>query len=443
MPIRLALAFILAICVALVAVSGTAAAGENPLPKLKKDLERGLQAADKALLVKTVEEIGKCGDLEAMKVLLQVALKADDIEKLPPDAANDLYEAVRAALASMKDKQAEEYLFKNVKSHKDARARVVLTEVIAAKEGAPAEDALLDLMDDKRPEVAGTAIKGLAKRECVRAIEPMIALLGKVEKQRQDPWLDLVRGLTFMTGEDFPSALEWKSWWDGNKTTFDPKKKKGKKTEPVSTVTRETPKLFGTEVLSQRIVFILDVSGSMAIKDPISEGGKRGKAVDPKDPGYGEVPLERMRMWRLKNEMVKCIEQLPENTRFSIVTFGTGAKKWHDELIPASAKNKADAIDFANSMNPEGFTWTDTAVELAFEIEDANAFYLFSDGIPQRGKKPTGEPDHIDRQEILEKIQQWNRTRKVKIYTIGLGEADARFMAQIAEQNDGKFVAVP
>ncbi len=444
------------LAVAALAVLLTAGAvvveAEDKKPNLKKlegELRKGLAAGDAALVVKTVDEIATADDEDAMKLLLNVALKADDIEKLKPEAANQVYDACRAALAKITDKKAEEFLYKNVQSNRDWRVRVVLAEVCGQKVGVAAgstlppaaEDALIALVvDDKEAAVRITAVKALVANKSVKAMDTYISVLAKVEKKREDPWLDLLRALRAMTGQDLVTADEWKGWWDVNKATYDPKKQGGGAAsgDVGATVARNAPKLFDTEVLSKRCVFILDVSGSMAIKDPANEGGKpAGKPVEPKDPGYNEIPQERMRMWRLRDAMVKVIEALPEDTRFTIVTFSSQIRKWNEELVPANPKNKADAIEFSRGMQPLGFTWTDTAIEQAFEVKDANSFYLFTDGVPQRAK---GE--YIDKNEILAQVRQWNRVRKVKIFTIGIGEADSTFLARLAQENDGKASTV-
>lgn len=435
----------------LVTAGAVVVEAEDKKPNLKKlegELRKGLAAGDAVLVVKCVDEIATANDEDAMKLILNVALKADDVEKLKPEAANQVYDACRAALAKITDRKAEEFLYKNLASHKDWRVRVVLAEVCGQKVGVAAgqtlppaaEDALIALVvDDKEPAVRITAVKALVRNRSVKAMDTYIAVLAKVEKKREDPWLDLMRALRAMTGQDLVTADEWKGWWDVNKATYDPKKTGGGgSSDDGGTVARNAPKLFDTEVLSKRCVFILDVSGSMAIKDPANEGGKpAGKAVEPKDPGYNEVPQERMRMWRLRDAMVKLIEALPEDTRFTIVTFSSQIRKWNEDLVPANPKNKADAIEFSRGMQPLGFTWTDTALEQSFEVKDANTFYLFTDGVPQRAK---GE--YIDKNEILAQVRQWNRTRKVKIFTIGIGEADSSFLAKLAAENDGKASTV-
>lgn len=430
------------VCVTALALAAPAWAKSDP----EADLKKALGATNKAGVLTALKDIAAEGDEKAAKLVLNVALDLDKLAKFKTEDSNDIFDAAEETLATIKDAKAEAFVFEQVKKHKDIRVRVFLCDVVAKRKGEGAEAALVGAMEDKSPLVQKSAIAHLGIKKSTKGVDAAIALLAKVEKKREEPWLDCLRYLTSLSGKDLATADEWKGWWTANKATFDPTKVTPGKVTGAGvgeTVSRGAPELFGTEVLSKRCVFILDVSGSMAIKDPVPEGGKRPVAVGPKDPSYADVPPERMRMHRLKEAMVKLIQDLPGDTRFTIITFGSQVRDWQRELVEANGKNKADALDFAQGMQPEGFTVTDEALRAAFDVSDANTFYLFSDGIPQRGKKPDGSPDHIDRREILEEVEQLNRTRKVKIFSIGIGEADANFMRGLATANGGTFVAVP
>jgi uncharacterized protein YegL len=446
--LALALACALAAPLALVAAGPPAhAAGEKKAGDATKELSQALQAQNKAGVVSALKALGEAGDEKAAKTILQVALDIDRLSKFKAEDSNDIFDAAEDALAAMKDPKGQKFIHESVTKHKDIRVRVFLCDVVAKRPGDDAEAALVSALDDKSPLVAKSALAHLGIKKSAKGVDAAIAIVGRTEKKREEPWLDALRYLTSLTAKDLATAQEWKDWWAANKATFDPKKVSGSaKTGQAGvgeTVSRGAPDLFGTEVLSKRCVFILDVSGSMAIKDPLPEAGKpRPVSVSPKDSGYGEVPAERMRMHRLKEAMVKLIQELPADTKFTIVTFATSVRSWEPNLVDANAGNKAQATDFAQAMQPEGFTVTDEALRAAFEVPDANTFYLFSDGIPQRGKNADGTPQHIDRKEILEEVEQLNRTRKVKIFTIGIGEADPNFMRQLATANGGTFVAV-
>lgn len=415
------------------------------------DLQRAIAAVDAPATIKAIGELGKQNDEKAAKLLLNVALQLDDLDKgskkkFSAAEANDIYDALTAAIVSITDEKAHKHLLDQITKHKLWQARQILVDAIAKQQTEEAEDALVQAVKDKHPAVAGNAIRALLARRSAKGPDAFIEVLEKTEKTRAEPWLDAQTAMVELTGNvDLVKAADWKNFWNEYRKTFDPKKPPQRRaTGAGQTVMREAPKFMGKEILSKRVVFILDVSKSMLLKDIPPGPGQRAKTLQPEDPGYADAPIERQRMYRLKEAMVKCIESLPEDTRFSIVTFSNGAQTWNGstELVPANAKNKADAIEFANSLDPSGFTWTDTALELAFEFQEANTFYLFSDGIPQRGKNPDGSAEYIDRNEILEKVAEFNRFRKVKIHTLGIGEADPVFMGKLAAANDGTFTPV-
>lgn len=435
-----------------VAASGTALAGDAKGEKAAEkghaaqDLARAMDAKDKPAVCKALEALAAEGGAKAAETIISVALRLDQLSKFPIDQSNDIFDAAEQALANVKDAAGEKVIYDHLEKHKDVKVRIFLTDVVAKKKADEAEDALVKAIGDKSPLVQKNAIQHLGIRQSKKAFDPIIELLAKVEKKREDPWLDCLRFLTTLTGQQFATAEEWKGWWLAKKDTFDPKKTARSQRSNASgvgeTISRDAPKLFGTEVLSKKCVFVLDTSGSMKVRDTKAEPGKPSISANQKDPNYADIPEDRERMHRLREAMVKLIEALPSDTKFTIVTFATSVREFSGELMDASASNKEKAIDFARGMQPDGFTITDEAMRRAFEIPDANTIYLFSDGVPQRGKNADGSSAFIDTKAILEEVEQMNRIKKIKIFTIGIGEADAKFMAALAGQHGGTFTPV-
>ncbi|MHC4392438.1 MAG: VWA domain-containing protein [Planctomycetota bacterium] len=424
---------------ALVAAVAVPVLGKDPKPD--KMLKKGIATADVSLVAKALEDFEDSE--KSAKSILKVALAIDALEKFNAADANKIFNSAKSALAQMEDPKALKYVYKAMEKDRDYRVRVILVEVAGVKDGADAEAAIIEALDDKHPTVAGTAAKQLGAKDKFHDVNAVVtALIGRLdatEKKRQAPWQDMLRSLVQISGEEIELAEDWGNWWSGAQADFGAAPKaKGRSIG--GTVSRNAPKMFGKEILSKHVVFVLDTSGSMELKDIPPEKG-RG-FVSPKDgQAYLDLPKERMRMERLKKAMIATIKELPGDTRFGIVTFASQVRKWRPKLEPAS-KSKGDAIKFTEGMVPSGFTWTDVALTTSFEFPDATAIYLFSDGTPQRGKTANGGADYIDKSEILEKVRQLNRTRKIKIYTFGFGEADASFMSTLAAENGGEFTAV-
>ncbi len=387
-------------------------------------------ADDKAALLDEVARQARRGGRDGASALIALVARqarpGAGAGALSPLDRDDVIEAAEAALlaSAAADAKAEAVIFERLAGPRradDAGVRLWLCDVAARRPGAPAERALLDALRDPSGLVLKRAVRHVGLRKCAAAVDPVIALLGRTEKGRDDPWLDCLRFLALVTGRDLVAAADWKAWWEANRAGFDPAK--AKPAPPGgTTVERGAPPFFGpgTAVVSRRCVFVLDVSQSMSFDGP---------------------PLERTRMARLQAALRKLVADLPAATRFTIVTFGARIDSFRRDLTRADAETKAAALAFVDGLRPEGFTPTDEALRAAFALAGgADTFFVLSDGVPQRGKKPNGEPDKIDTGAILDEVAALNRFRRVKIHTVGIGEADRTFMERLALENDGTYV---
>ncbi|MHC4608374.1 MAG: hypothetical protein ACYTAF_15800 [Planctomycetota bacterium] len=256
---------------------------------------------------------------------------------------------------------------------------------------------------------------------------------------------------------------------------------------------------FGIKTESNRIIFILDRTGSMA--DPCSapkkkeederEGIATGTAKEHKNKSEMRKKKEakeikkkyddreiRTKIDALKREYINTVYNLPKQVLFTTVWYNTEQKAWSDKLVPATWENKLDAIQFAEALEPEGGTNIWGALELAFKISGEgkkrvggdrpavktgsshavpqksgpDTFYLLTDGKHNAGKFTTGSgpegsgANKCDTAAFLAEIKKINKLRQIKIHTICLGDPgvgrdppDPGFMRQIAEDNNGEF----
>jgi VWA domain-containing protein len=237
-----------------------------------------------------------------------------------------------------------------------------------------------------------------------------------------------------ITGEHLgidPDA--WESWYERKlKGETQPKNL----TDDVGSVAT----YYGLKVFSDRVLFILDVSGSM---------------------DAGEPP----RIETAREEIIKTLKQLNKRTLVNVVGFGSGARWWRDEEVPATPENLADAEEFVTKLPVGGGTNISDTFEEAFEKNRRmDTIFFLGDGSPSLGR-------HTEQEEILARIRWMNRFRKVRIHTIalirgevgrfggrmgpGLGrgrsrsgeraydeEEAARFLARLAAQNGGSAVKI-
>lgn len=247
-------------------------------------------------------------------------------------------------------------------------------------------------------------IQSLVRFQEPEAIDSLIDLLADVKGEIR---IDIVRHLTSLTGQKFGiEAAPWKDWWRRNKTQYQPPVRYTL-TSVETLAAGAQSSYYGLPLYAQRMVFVLDTSGSMA----------------------------GLRLEAAKAELHKAIEGLPGTVGFSIVVFNSEVGVWQKQLVPATPEAKRAAHLFVANQPAERQTATFDALQAAF-LFDAEAIYFLSDGAPTIGTivRPA---------DIVSTITRGNRGRLVSIYTIGIGDElrgpSGAFMQQIAEQNFGVY----
>jgi hypothetical protein len=219
----------------------------------------------------------------------------------------------------------------------------------------------------------------------------------------------------------------------------------------------ETTTFGGITTTSRRILFIIDVSGSM--DDLVVERSRF-------DAGYADFK----KLTIVKTELRRTIEALEANTMFNIVAFATDLDPWKKFLVPANIVNKASALRWTEKLAPiggseaqelaaaglsgsanleAGKTNTFKALLYPFGIDpetpppagtekgalknELDTVFFLSDGRPSTGKL-------VDTVEILKVIRRYNESFKIVFHTIAIGEFEKNFLRGLAEANGGTFV---
>jgi hypothetical protein len=169
-----------------------------------------------------------------------------------------------------------------------------------------------------------------------------------------------------------------------------------------------------------KIIFILDVSGSMGAILP-TEGGEFIMSLD-------YVKLEISGLIR---------RQLGDDTLFNIISFSTAAQAWEKKLVRANRAGKKSAINYIHSLAPSGGTNVHDALRLAFEDKEVRTIFVLSDGMPSVGELSTDQ--------ILRDVRGWNKERRVTIFTVAfiVGVGPRLFLKKLALQNNGIPKAFP
>ncbi|MFT4842122.1 MAG: HEAT repeat protein [Planctomycetota bacterium] len=327
--------------------------------------------------------------------------KSSDKQAIKPPASARL--AVRASIKAL--------------GRTNWRADMVLVRLLddfRSSESIPALITVLERFRDNPKDVATGKLSGLLR---VKVHELLVSMTGAVYSAKQPE--------------------KWRELWETEKDKIKVAQK------------RDTgPKLGGTAaagfvgipVEGTRVVFILDLSGSMDW--PMDDQGGKVKRLD-----YA------------KRELLKAIEGLAPDSMFNLVTFNGDdeAEMWNKKLVDASKRNKERFKKFVEKLRPLGGTNLWSGLEAALDIKmmkygnhyetTVDEIFLLSDGAPSVG-------DVQDPIEILRLVEEVNRFKEVRINTVFISSqtppevaaaqrrmslVPKELMRRMAKQNGGKF----
>jgi hypothetical protein len=461
--------FVILIVVAAVALTAAGLTYAGGLAELRKKLSEEIGKEDYTSAALTLAEIGEENSLEAVKLIVKVALE----ERIK---SQEIFQAAKEALSEITDKQAIGFLCEKARKTRDPKLKFLLAEVLGNLKGDEVLDALTTILKDRNTEVVREAIISLRKLGDIKAVEKLIEALGRLEKEKGRPWVEARGALHELTGGyDYTTAAKWREFWERRKEDLKGKPDSPETAKPAAPgevktglleeEKKKAPKFFGKEILSRKIVFVIDVSGSMIMKDRGTGGGEAGKGGKVGESDYSKMSNDRMRIERAKNELSKAVAGLPPKAKFNIIAFANYVSPWQKQkLVIASPKNKKAAIAFVKKFRAGGGTFTDDALKEAFANKEADTIYFLSDGAPERYASRIGQENPqnaplIDK--CLNFVRQENKFRKVKMYVFGfdgegvwdpnLGPKPAYhlkaqrfidFMKKLAEENGGEYKSI-
>ncbi|MHC4924101.1 MAG: HEAT repeat domain-containing protein [Planctomycetota bacterium] len=332
----------------------------------------------------------------------------------------------------------------------DPSALVVVSalDAVGEREEAGAVELLASRLYDPRWQVRAAAASSLGKIGRATAVPPLLEALDKSEARTLD---DLKAALVSLTGKKFPPVAEvWNRWWATADKTFrgpkDPKREGGETAKkddaakpadgtPVDDHDGESVSFYGIETRSERLLFILDFSGSMTF--PASKKNKKRKKVDV-----------------LKEELKRALTGLPDGSTFNIVAFSVEVRQWKKKPQSRDGKTLKDALKWVDKQKVVGSTNIYGALEKGFGLigvgaaKDKNyqpvydTVFFMTDGKPTAGKT-------TDTKLILGDVKRWNEGKKVRVHVIGMGGHDKRqgqkdldedFLKDLAKDNSGECV---
>lgn len=327
-------------------------------------------------------------------------------------------------------------------TEKEAAARAVLIDTLAlAGDSALAEMLLEKLILDESWHVKSRAAAAMAR---LRLVEAIPLLIERIEAERGRLRTDYQEALISLTGEDFSTNVTlWRRWWKDHGEGFE--------VPPIEEVERKVSEeakakvgttFFGISTESERVLFVLDLSGSMefAMVPRDNPDDDPGRPFDMPRDG------ENSRLDEAKIALNKAIGGTEEGATFNVVFYASDVWTWQDNLVEMTSDTRSDALRMIEELNGVGGTNIYGALGTALELAGADSddewkepeidtIFFLSDGRASVGLT-------TDSDEILSHVRDLNASTGIVIHTIGLsGAQDAYLLRSLAEQNGGKYVA--
>jgi HEAT repeat protein len=212
----------------------------------------------------------------------------------------------------------------------DRGVRTVATEVLGAMSDARAALALVDRLE-REPSL----------RLRWRIVELLQAMSGRKHRLDPRPWRDWAEGL--------------EPGWSGGDSGAGAQADHGEVSAAFA----------GLPILSQRVVFLIDLSGSV----------------------WDERPDGRTRKSLIDVELRKALEALGQDDHFNLIPYTSQPIPWKKQLLPAKAANVAKALAWFEGRKDSGKGNFWDAAMLAMEDDGIDSIIVLTDGAPSGGQR--------------------------------------------------------
>lgn len=325
---------------------------------------------------------------------------------------------------------------------------------------------VVPLLTDPEWQVQSAAITATGLLRPQSGVQPLIDLMRKAGRLRTECADALFR----VTGFDFGVDPEqWQKQWDRlmaiegwripTEEELAKKAESRKKYDAFYGKKEQTNTFAGIPTTSTRVLFIIDVSGSM------------DDLVVEREKFQGYENFKKFTV--VKTELLRTLDTLTEDTYFDIVAFASDLNVWKKKLVPANLVNRDAAKSWVSRLGPiggadqqemaasgltgsanlsAGKTNTLKALMYPFGIDPENppkaaatgapraaiankidTVYFLSDGRPSVGRL-------VDTNEIRREVRQWNDLYRIVFHAIAIGEFQKEFLRDLATENGGVFV---
>jgi HEAT repeat protein len=382
-------------------------------------------ARDDPSALERIAELAGDADLETRRLALQALRVQRDKRSVPP------------LVAALEDSEPA--------------LRVLAAHELGVRGARAAVPALLAQLEAKDWSLKKAAVEALGRIRPKEAIGPLLERFEVEEGIMREVLHD---ALVAITGQDFRYHIEnWKKWWDRYGESFrvptaqeieEAKRKAAKAMEGYASPEGGRRRYHKIETFSHRIVFILDISSSMA-----------DRIVFPPDATQAEKAMypSRVKIDIAKKELIDYLATLDRSVYFNIITFAGRVRSWKDGLVSGAHRNAA--IKWVARLKPittggrrssgtAQKTNTYAALMSAFGLSDeavpdwrsrtrTDTIFLVTDGVPTIGKV-------VEVPTLIQVVTDMNKTRGAVIHVICFDRPTGRRLRPLAESNGGKLI---
>jgi Mg-chelatase subunit ChlD len=183
---------------------------------------------------------------------------------------------------------------------------------------------------------------------------------------------------------------------------------------------RSSATFFGLRPVTDRVTFIIDISGSMEARWATQEHSRYQEAIE---------------------QMTRFLQAIGEDARFNVILFSGAPLRSSPHLVPASTETLAKARNSLLARAPGGGTYLRPAVERALRLDkhgdmdierlEADSIIVLCDG------ETTDGPAWV--RPLLDRIGTESR---IRFHCVLIGNQDDGTLAQLAAGTGGDYVRV-
>jgi hypothetical protein len=273
---------------------------------------------------------------------------------------------------------------------------------------------VLESVDHKAWQVRLAVVEALRKLRSRDWVRPLIDRLEDEDVRR----IRVLTGETLFehTGTNlYDEHALWERWWADHGETFEVPGEIP--TLPVEEAGGSVGVFYGLPVDSERVIFVIDQSGSMSATDVSSKAGREER---------------KNRLEVAVMETQAAVHNLSRRAMVNVILFHSTIHPWRKTLSPLNPKNRADLRKHLGRQNPTGGTNLYDGLEQALEDPNVDTIMLLSDGVPGAGR-------FVSTGAILREVRRRNQTRRIAIHCVSLGR-DSDLLKRLAAENGGRYV---